>query len=134
MFKLSKKVEYSLIAIKHIANQGEINLCSAKEISQKNKIPYDLLSKILQRLKKEKILTSAKGIKGGYKLSRTPEKISLASIFNAVEGSNYILDCGMHENPGSCSIFESCIISDPLQKVQRSIINYFNTTKLSEIV
>ena len=134
MFKLSKKVEYGLIAIKHIANSGFINPCSAKEISIKNKIPYDLLSKILQRLKNEKILSSVKGIKGGYKLTRTPDKITLASIFNAIEGSNYILDCGIHEDPESCSIFDSCIISDPLQKVQRSIINYFNTTKLSEIV
>jgi Rrf2 family protein len=134
MFKLSKKVEYGLIAIKHIANSGIINLCSAKEISQRNKIPYDLLSKILQRLKKEKILISVKGIKGGYRLSRVPDKITLASIFNAIEGSNYILDCGMHEDPESCTMFNTCIISDPLQKVQRSIINYFNTTKLSEIV
>ncbi len=134
MFKLSKKVEYGLIAIKHIANQGEINPISAKEISRENKIPYDLLSKILQRLKNEKLLTSVKGIKGGYRLSKPPDKISLSAVFNAIEGSNYILDCGMHENPESCSIYDSCIISDPLQKVQRSIINYFNTTKLSEIV
>ncbi len=134
MFKLSKKVEYGLIAIKHIANQGEINPISAKEISRENKVPYDLLSKILQRLKNEKILTSVKGIKGGYRLSRPPEKISLSAIFNAIEGTNYILDCGMHENPGSCTIYDSCIISDPMQKVQKSIINYFNTTKLSEIV
>jgi Rrf2 family protein len=134
MFKLSKKVEYGLMAIKYIASQGEFNPCSAKAISRKNKIPYDLLSKILQRLKNEKILISVKGIKGGYKLTKTPDKISLSTVFNAIEGTNYILDCGMHDNPDSCSIYESCIISDPMQKIQRSIINYFNSTKLSEIV
>lgn len=134
MFKLSKKVEYGLIAVKHIANSGIINPCSAKQISRKHKIPYDLLSKILQTLKREKILMSVKGIKGGYRLSKMPEKITLASILKAVEGSNYILDCGMHEDPGSCTIFNTCIISDPMQKIQQSIINYFNTTKLSEIV
>ena len=62
MFKLSKKVEYGLMAIKYIASQGEFNPCSAKVISRKNKIPYDLLSKILQRLKKEKILYSVMAI------------------------------------------------------------------------
>ncbi len=134
MFKLSKKVEYGLIAIKHIADAGIINPCSAKQISRKNRIPYDLLSKILQRLKNEEILMSVKGIKGGYRLSKVPEKITLAAIFNAIEGSNYILDCGMHEDPGSCTIFNSCAISGPMQKIQKSIINYFNTTKLSEIV
>lgn len=134
MFKLSKKVEYGLMAIKYIANQGEFDPCSAKVISRKNKIPYDLLSKILQRLKKEKILYSVKGIKGGYKLTKTPDKISLATVLNAIEGTNYILDCGMHDDPDSCSIYDSCIISDPMQKIQKSIINYFNSTKLSEIV
>jgi Rrf2 family protein len=134
MFKLSKKVEYGLMAIKYIANECEFNPCSAKAISRKNKIPYDLLSKILQRLKNEKILTSVKGIKGGYKLTKTPDKISLSAVLNAIEGTNYILDCGMHDNPDSCSIYDSCIISDPMQKIQKSIINYFNTTKLSEIV
>jgi len=134
MFKLSKKVEYGLIAVKHIANAGIINPCSAKEIAGKNRIPYDLLSKILQKLKKEKILVSVQGIKGGYKLSRSPDKINLATIFNAIEGSNYILDCGMHEDPLSCTIFDSCIISSPMQKIQKSIISYFNTTRLSEIV
>jgi Rrf2 family protein len=134
MFKLSKKVEYGLIAMKHIANEGILKPCSAKEIAQQNKIPYDLLSKILQKLKKEKILVSTQGIKGGYKLSKSPDKINLASVFNAIEGSNYILDCGLHDDPHTCTIFDTCIISSSMQRIQRSIINYFNTTRLSEIV
>lgn len=134
MFKLSKKVEYGLIAIKHIANEGHIDPISAKEISQQHKIPYDLLSKVLQKLKREKILTSVHGIKGGYKLSKSPRKFTLSEIFNAIEGDNYILDCGIHKDPETCTLFKTCIISHPLQKVQRGLIKYFNSTKLSEIV
>ncbi len=134
MFKLSKKVEYGLIAIKHIAARGHIDPISAKEISVKNKIPYDLLSKVLQKLKKEKILSSVHGIKGGYKLSKSPQRFSLAEIFNAIEGDHYILDCGIHKDPETCTLFKTCIISHPLQKVQKGIIKYFNSTKLSEIV
>jgi Rrf2 family protein len=134
MFKLSKKVEYGLIAMKHIVKQGIINPVSAKEISKEYKIPYDLLSKILQKLKRQNILLSVQGIKGGYRLSKKPDKISLAQIFNAIEGSNYILDCGLHKNSDSCKIYKTCIISDPLQKIQKSITAYFNSTSLSEIV
>lgn len=134
MFKLSKKVEYGLIAVKHMVIKGVDNPCSAKEISEKYKIPYDLLSKILQKLKKESLLDSFQGIKGGYKLNTDPGKISLSSIFNAIEGDTYILDCGMHENPDSCTIYETCILSSPLNKIQHSINNYFNKTMLSEIV
>ena len=134
MFKLSKKVEYGLIAVKHMVLKGIDIPCSSKEISSKYKIPYDLLSKILQKLKKEKILVSIQGTNGGYKLSVAPDKITLAAIFNAIEGSTYILDCGSHTDPEHCSIYETCIISSPLKKIQQSINSYFNTTKLSEIV
>lgn len=134
MFKLSKKVEYGLIAVKHMAMVGEKTACSAKEISGKYRIPYDLLSKILQKLKKENILTSVQGTHGGYLLSQKPEKLSLAMIFNAIEGESYILDCGQHDDPESCTIYETCILSSPLKKIQRQINSYFNSTKLSEIV
>lgn len=134
MFKLSKKVEYGLIAMKHIAIEGDSNPCSAKDIASHYKIPYDLLSKILQTLKKNKLLVSVQGTRGGYKLGETPESISLATIFNAIEGYEYILDCGSEEDPHACKLYDTCILSAPLQKIQRELNSYFNRTKLSEIV
>lgn len=134
MFKLSKKVEYGLIAVKHMAMEGENSPCSAKDIAEKYKIPYELLSKILQKLKKEKILESQQGTHGGYILAQKPSKVTLAQIFNAIEGNMYILDCGQHTDEESCSIYETCILSSPLKKIQRQINSYFNTTTLEEIV
>jgi Rrf2 family transcriptional regulator, cysteine metabolism repressor len=134
MFKLSKRVEYGLIAVKHIAEEGKRNPCSAKEISEEYGIPYELLSKILQRLTREKILYSKQGIKGGYKLTRKPDKISLGTVMKAIEGSGYILDCGLHDDPESCKIYSTCNINNPLQKIQKGISRFFNTTKVSEIV
>lgn len=134
MFKLSKKVEYGLIAVKHMAMIGEDTPCSAKDISDKYRIPYDLLSKILQKLKKENILTSLQGTHGGYTLSQKPDTLTLAAIFNAIEGDTYILDCGQHDDPESCTIYDTCILSSPLKKIQKQINSYFNTTTLSEIV
>src|SRR5688572_23042287 len=134
MFKLSKKVEYGLIAVKHMAMIGEDTPCSAKDISDKYGIPYDLLSRILQKLKKENILTSLQGTHGGYTLSQKPDKLTLAAIFNAIEGDTYILDCGQHDDPESCTIYDTCILSSPLKKIQKQINSYFNTTTLSEIV
>jgi len=134
MFKLTKKVEYGLIAVKHIATEGRKKPCSAKEISKKYKIPYDLLAKVLQTLKNDDILDSVQGIKGGYKLSKRPGNIRLSAIFNSIEGTNYILDCGLHKDPHACKLYNTCTINHPLQKIQRSIFEYFNKTRLSEIV
>ncbi|MCC6866220.1 MAG: Rrf2 family transcriptional regulator [Ignavibacteria bacterium] len=134
MFKLSKKVEYGLIAVKHMALPGEECTSSAKVIAEKYKIPYELLSKILQKLKKEGILNSVQGTRGGYILTKKPEELTLAEIFNAIEGNTYILDCGKHGDSETCSIYETCILSSPLKKIQRQINSYFNSTTLSEIV
>lgn len=135
MFKLSKKVEYGLIAVKHMAMGGENSPSSAKDISEKYSIPYDLLSKVLQKLKKENILTSVQGTHGGYILSQKPEDLTLSKIFNAIEGDTYILDCGHEdEDDHSCKIYEACILSSPLKKIQRQINSYFNSTTLAEIV
>jgi Rrf2 family protein len=133
MFKLSKKVEYGLIAVKHMAMPGEECTSSAKVIAEKYKIPYDLLSKILQKLKKQGILSSVQGTHGGYKLTKKPDELTLAEIFNAIEGESYILDCGKHEDSEACSIYETCILSSPLKKIQRQINSYFNSTTLAEI-
>jgi len=134
MIKLSKKVEYGLIAMKHIVLEGEINPCSAKEIASQYKIPYDLLSKILQKLKKKNLLSSVQGTHGGYALNEKPENINLATIFNAIEGDTYILDCANDQEPHACKIYDTCMISTPMQKIQKQINSYFYSTKLSEIV
>ena len=52
MIRISKKLEYALMALKFISN-SKLKLVTAREISDKSNIPYDLLSKILQKLKNE---------------------------------------------------------------------------------
>jgi Rrf2 family nitric oxide-sensitive transcriptional repressor len=123
-----------LIAVKYLDKIGKRRPCSAKEISKQYKIPYDLLSKVLQTLKNENILESVQGINGGYRLHHRPADIRLSKVFNAIEGSNYILDCGLHHTPGKCKIFKTCTINHPLQEIQRSIFAYFNKTTLAQIV
>ena len=70
MLNITKKVEYALIAIRHIKNSKENSLHSSKEIATRYNIPYELLSKVLQKLCKLKYLKAIKGPYGGYKLSK----------------------------------------------------------------
>ena len=61
MVRLSKKVEYGLIAMRHIATKQQGDLLTAKEIADTNKIPYELLAKVLQRLSKAGLIISERG-------------------------------------------------------------------------
>ena len=133
MLKLSRKVEYGLIAVKHIAAQNTGDILTAKEISEKYDISYELLSKVLQRLAKEKVIASHQGVKGGYTLAMNPDDLKISNLIEAIEGPQHITGCmaGKYE---LCNQYETCIIKDPLAKLQSNINGVFNKITLSEII
>ncbi len=122
MFQLSKKVEYGLIAIKHIASGTRGNIFTAKEIADTYQIPFELLAKVMQKLSKQGYITSYQGVNGGYTLSRSPEEIKVSEIINAIEGKTTvtIVQCEA-ETPEDCSIHSTCTIKNPLMKLQNNI-------------
>ncbi len=133
MLKLSKKVEYGLIAIRHIAaSRGTIS--TAKEIADRYKIPYELLAKVLQRLAKSGLIVSHQGVNGGYTLARGASEISISTVIDSIEGRLPALTQCIAESPESCSIYDNCTIKNPLGKIQLNIEQVFKTMKVSEIV
>ena len=64
MLKITRKVEYALIALRHLQANREEQLSSAKEIAETYGIPQELLAKILQRLAREDIIIAVKGAAG----------------------------------------------------------------------
>jgi Rrf2 family protein len=65
MVRLSKKVEYGLIAIRHIAAKPAGEIVTTKEIADTYKMPYELLAKVLQKLTKSGLIASHQGVRGG---------------------------------------------------------------------
>ena len=70
MLKLTKKADYGLMAMKHLAEHAHEGACSAKDVAESYGIPPEALAKILQRLAKAGLLHSQHGINGGYTLAR----------------------------------------------------------------
>jgi len=134
MVRLSKKAEYGLIAIRHIATRPSGELVTAKEIADIYGIPYDLLAKVLQKLTKAGLIMSAQGVRGGYALARNPADIRVSAIINAIEGESPTIAQCMADGPDSCIVFTTCTIKSPLTKVQANIERAFSSMTLSEIV
>jgi len=84
MFKINKKIIYSLLALKYIANKKSASLTSAQEISDSFHIPFDTTAKVLQSLHRINILDSTKGVKGGYQLNKKLSEISYLDILKTV--------------------------------------------------
>lgn len=133
MLRLSKRVEYGLIAVRHIAALHVGTVVTAKEISDRYHIPFDLLAKILQRLSKSGLVIAQHGVKGGYLLSKSPDQIPLSLIVNAIEGRQVVAVCISEKNE-DCRISETCTIKSSLFKIQNNVDQIFSTMLLSEIV
>ncbi len=134
MLKLSKKTEYALMAVKYIALKTNSNCVTAKEISIGYNIPFELLAKILQKLTKNNVVVSYKGINGGYSLVKDVKDITLNDVITAVEKIQ-ITNC-MKENGSKkdCARFDCCQIRNPLSKVQEEIDSLFKRTTISQIL
>lgn len=133
MLKLSKKAEYGLIALRHIASRNN-QISTVKEISDRYAIPNDVLAKVMQKLTRGKIIVSHQGAMGGYSLARSANEISIMDVLSIVEGTPVGIAQCFAEEPSNCSIFGNCTIKNPLGKIQHNLESVFTTMKVSEIV
>ena len=114
MLKLTKKADYGLIAVKHLAECGDPSSCSAKDIADAYGIPQAALAKILQKLVKNNLLVSHHGTKGGYALARSAAKISVLEVIKAIDGPLLMTSCG--DATHGCYQSVKCTVREPLRK------------------
>src|SRR4029077_17798631 len=112
MLRLSKKADYALMAMKHLALYGDRGSSSAREIAEQYDIPIELMAKVLQRLVQRGLLASHQGTRGGYQLSRLPRQITVADVIQAIEGPVTVTACSTDDN--HCEQFSKCNVRDPL--------------------
>mgnify|MGYP002037758285 CR=1 FL=1 len=132
MLKINKSIEYALIAIKHIKSNNSNKLFSSRDISDLYNIPYELLSKILQRLCKLGYLQSVKGPNGGYLLKKSLKKISLIKFIEEFEGPVSFSQCTIQTNT-DCSQFDLCNIKSPINEINNNIRELLSNMYLNEI-
>jgi Rrf2 family protein len=143
MLKISKKADYALMALQYMAavQYGDMNALSTyrvvntKEIAEENRIPLELLAKVLQTLAKHEMIESQNGPKGGYVLAREPRSISIAQVLEAIEGPLGIADC-YHEKDdhSACEQMDHCNIRTPLLKVQESIAHLLSSMSIEDMM
>lgn len=129
MLKLSKKADYGLIAVRHLAMKH--SSCSSKEIARTYGIPMELLAKILQKLVKNGLLVSQHGAEGGYALARDPATVTAFEVIRAIDGPLLITSCVTSH--GDCSQAPTCTVKEPLGKVNEIIVQALNSVTISSL-
>jgi Rrf2 family protein len=131
VLKLTKKADYALMAMKHLAEHSEEGSRSAKDVADAYGIPPEALAKILQRLAKAGLLHSQHGINGGYTLARAAHTISAFEVIQAIDGPLFITSCVTVR--GECDQTDRCNIREPLRKVNESIESVLKRIKISHM-
>lgn len=86
MLSLTRKADYALIAAVYLARQRSCDAgpVSAREIGEQFDLPVPVLMNVLKQLTSAGLLRSTRGTGGGYELARTPAKVSLLDVVQAV--------------------------------------------------
>ena len=131
MFKLSKKADYGLIAMKHLANHRDQHACSANEIAEEYGVSTTLMAKVLQKLAKQSLLAAKHGSTGGYQLTKRPEQVSALEVITAIDGPVFITSCVT--NHGACDATDRCSVKEPLRRVNESIMEVLSTVTIAHL-
>jgi Rrf2 family protein len=131
MLRLSKKTDYALMAMKHLAFDPQRRTASAREIAERYDIPIELMAKVLTRLVRSGLLVSHQGVHGGYELAQPPAATSVAAVLEAIDGPLTLTACthGDHE----CDQFPKCNVRDPLRRIRDRIAAILAECSILEI-
>ena len=139
MLKLTKKADYGLIALRHLAVARNARAgasaasASAKDISEAYRIPLPLLSKVLQKLARAGLLVSEQGTNGGYRLARPPQEITALEVIRTLDGPIILTHCFTEHDGQECAQSELCPVREPLRKVHEGILRLLSGIRISDL-
>ena len=137
MLALTKKTSYGLIAMTYLTQIDKGGLASAREIADRFAIPVSLLCNVMKELSAAGYVESVRGVRGGYRLARSPDKVNIADLVSLLEGPIRLAECVTsiaEDDECTCQLMASCPVVDPVHRVNRKIHDFLRKVTLYEIV
>jgi len=117
-----KQVEYALMALVDMQGANPGKLFSVRELCDRHQVPFDVMSKTMQRLVKASVLRSVQGANGGYQIIHDLSEVTLLDLMEAVTGQiaavNCLKTCG-------CSRFGHCTISGSMSRLNEKMREFY---------
>ncbi len=133
MIRISKIADYAVLLVVHIAVDRTRGVHSARDLSRHTRVPLPTASKILKALGHAGLLTSSRGVGGGFRLARPAEEISVGAVITALEGPVALTECQSPE-ANTCGIERSCPVRAPWERVNRAIRETLEALTIADIV
>ena len=126
--KISKKAEYGLMAMVHLARNKNKKAISIREISNIEGVPFEFLGKIFTTLERANLVTAKHGAAGGYYLAKPASKITAGNIVEVLDGKIMPVQCAL------CSKARKCTSKSVWDKVRNSLSKTLYSIKLSSLI
>ena len=132
--KLSSKGRYAVMALTDLAKFDQKDPVSLRDISLRQGISLAYLEQLFLKLKKNKIVNSIRGKKGGYILSKKATDIKISDIFLAVEEKIKTIGCEKHSKQGCNGRSSKCITHDLWDELENYINDFFKKKNLDDLI
>ena len=131
MLKLSKMADYGTVVMTAMVTDPQTSR-SASEIAATIRVPVPTVSKILKILGRGGLVVSLRGAKGGYRLARAAEAISVAEIIHAMDGPIGMTECSI--TPGLCQQEGDCAVRANWQRINSAVVDVLQKITLAEML
>jgi FeS assembly SUF system regulator len=131
MFRLNKLTDYGIVLMAHVARSPEETPHTTRSLAKETKLPLPTVGKLLRQLSEHGLLSSHRGVKGGYNLARSPREISVAEIILALEGPIGFTECSVVK--GLCNMERSCAIMSNSQIIGGALRDALDHVTLSDL-
>src|SRR3989338_2019199 len=133
MFKINRKIEYALIALKYMSHKAPGQITSAKEICDMYHTPFDPTSRVLQIMSQEGILQAEQGAKGGYQVIKDLSKVSMRELSDMIMGLMEIAGC-FHGDYSNGGITATCHIIAPMLNLNEKLNKLFAEITVTDLI
>ena len=132
--KLSSKGRYAVMALADLAKFDPNEPVSLRDISLRQGISLVYLEQLFLKLKKNKIVSSVRGKKGGYTLNKNASEINISEVLSAVEEKIKTVGCEKNSKKGCNGKSTKCITHNLWDELEDYINVFFEKKKLSDLI
>ncbi len=138
MNRIHRKVEYALIALKHMRAKPPGERTTVKEMAAQYGCPHDVLARVLQKLTHHSVLSSEQGVRGGYTIAKDLNRVSFYDLLEMILGPIAVARC-LHEPVGTeteepCGMRGTCNIVSPIQLLNRKLNEFYRGLTVGELI
>jgi len=131
MLRMGKLTDYGIVLMSYLASKT-YQQHSAHSLSDAVQMPLPTVRKVLKSLSQADLLKSERGAQGGYKLTRSPKKISVAEIITAIEGPIALTECVSDES--HCEQESHCSVQTNWTRINNAVFHALDEVKLSDML